>query len=293
VEQAPPLAAKPGQSVSEIADQEPPLAPPSRPTLLPPLSQRIPSVPQSSPPVPQTTPVVPVQNAAAVPLKMLYRLAAERMAATPAYIARFHRREQVDGKQRPEEMILFKYRSDPASIYMFWLGNEAKNRELVYSKGRFNDMLHVVPGVNDFSGLTTNGRRAIMRPDSAEGLGKERYPVCETGVAALIERFGRLVDAVERGNNKVGSVKYLGPVKRPEFDSQVDAVMHTIPPGVDAGLPKGGQRIWYFDTTLRFPVLVITHDALGQEVEYYCFDRFLFPGRIQDEEFNPANLGRH
>jgi hypothetical protein len=292
-EPAPPLLSREPTSPSvggkaitgDPADQQPPLEPTRRPSLLPPLPGRMQPVPDS--------PSGTLPNPAAAPLRALERLAAERLAGTPAFIARLRRREQVDGKQRPEELILFKFRLEPASIYMKWLGNEAKNRELIYVKGQHDDMLHVFLAANDPSGLSANGRRTVMRPDSPSGLGKERYPVCETGVAALIARFGKLVDAVERGDDKVGSVKSLGSVKRPEFDAPVVAVMHLIPPGVDSGLPKGGQRLWYFDATLRFPVLVIAHNAQGQEVEYYCFDNILFPARIEEEEFNPAKLGRH
>ena len=214
------------------------------------------------------------------------------MASTPAYIALFRRREAVDGVARPEELIHFKYRRDPVSIYMRWRGTEAKDRELVYVRNSSETMIHIAPAPNDTGNLAPQGRRTIVMPDSPQGLGKDRYAVGETGIAGLIERFGRVVDAVERGDPKVGSVKHLGKVKRPECDGPVDAVIHLVPAGFDSGLPRGGQRIWYFDSVLRFPVLVITHDDNGQEVEYYHFDNIFFPGHVRDEEFSPTNLGR-
>jgi hypothetical protein len=227
-------------------------------------------------------------------LRTLYRFAAERMAATPGYIARLRRRELVDGKERPEELILFKYRKDPSSIYMRWLGTEAKGRELLYVKGQYDDMLHVLPGSSENGLFHLTGRTVERHSDGPRGLGKERCPVAELGVGPWIERFGRLVDSLERGDPKVGTVKYLGSLKRPEAEAAVEGVLHMIPPGFDSGLPKGGQRLWFFDSTLHFPVLLITHDAQGQEVEYYCFDRFLFPpGRFSDADFNPASFARH
>jgi hypothetical protein len=228
------------------------------------------------------------------PLRTLYRFAAERFAATPGYIARLRRREVVDGKERPEELILFKYRKDPSSIYMRWLASEAKGRELLYVQGQYDDMLHVLPGTNESGVFHLTGRTVERHADGPRGLGKERCPVAELGVGPWIQRFGRLVDAFERGDPKVGTVKYLGSLKRPEAEAAVEGVLHIIPPGFESGLPKGGQRLWFFDSTLHFPVLLITHDAQGQEVEYYCFDRFLFPpGRFADADFNPANFVRH
>jgi hypothetical protein len=269
---------------AEVPASEPPRTT-GRASLLPPMAQQPdPPPPQKSSPPPENT---------ASPLRLLYRQAADRMANTPAYIALFRRREMADGVARPEELILFKYRRDPASIYMRWRGNEAKDRELVYVRNTTETMIHIAPAPNDTGNLAPQGRRTIVMPDSPQGLGKERYAIGETGIAGLIQRYGRVIDALERGDPKVGSVKYLGKVKRPECDAPVEAVMHIIPPGYDSGLPKGGQRLWFFDSLLRFPVLVITHDAAGQEVEYYHFDNILFPGHVRDEDFSPTSLGRH
>jgi hypothetical protein len=268
------------QNPSDDNDRPLPFTSNTKPLLLPPVLG-------SAQPAPETLAAAELSA-----VRAIHRLASERFAGTPAYLCRFQRREQVDGKQRPEELILFKYRLEPGSIYMRWLGNEAKNRELVCVAGQNGAMVHVLPGINDSIIPPGNGRQIVTRPDSSKGLGSERYPVSETGIGAMIDRFGKVVEAVGRKSQNVGSLKYLGAVKRPEFEAPLDAVMQVILPGTDQELLKGGQRFWYFDKSLRFPVLVIAQDTQGQEVEYYCFDRFLFPGRLEDEEFNPSNLGR-
>jgi hypothetical protein len=224
------------------------------------------------------------------PMRALYRMAAESIADKPGYIALFKRRELVEGKERAEEVIIFKYRRDPASIYMRWTGAEAKNRELVYVKGQHDDMLHVAPGSGDTLFGGSAGHQVVLRPDTARGLGKERYAVAETGIAALIARYGRLVEAYE-GGAKVGTLKYLETIQRPESDVALEAVMHIVPPGVDGTLPQGGQRLWFFDPKNHFPVLVIAHDSQGREAEYYFFDRLLFPDRIHDDQFSPSAIG--
>ncbi|HYV38168.1 MAG TPA: DUF1571 domain-containing protein [Gemmataceae bacterium] len=280
----PPL---PGHSPTQI-DAPPAAANPEEPGGQPRL---LAPVPQNRSLKPQEPPDAALLEVAA-PLRNLLRLASETYATTPAYTARLRRREMVDGKARPEEEIQLKYRQEPSSLVLRWLGNETKNRVVLYVKGRYDDMLSVIPGQNDPLGTPLLSQRPMLRADSGQGLGKERYPVRETGIGPLIQRFGHLVSAAERGDTMVGSVKCLGLVNRPEFEMPVDAVMHVIPPGVDGRLPKGGQRLWYFDTALRFPVLVIAHDSLGQEAEYYCFDRFLFPGRLADDEFDPTKLAK-
>jgi hypothetical protein len=34
----------------------------------------------------------------------------------------------------------------------------------------------------------------------------------------------------------------------------------------------------------------MTFDATGREVDYYCFDRFQFDVRLDDDDFNPDKL---
>ena len=100
---------------------------------------------------------------------------------------------------------------------------------------------------------------------------------------------------VEACDPRASALKYLGQVQRPEYGAKaLEAVHQVIPSGREPQLPRGGQRWWFFDTTLRLPVLLITVDDRGQEVEYYAYDRFVQPTQgLSDEHFNPDNLGRH
>jgi hypothetical protein len=101
-----------------------------------------------------------------------------------------------------------------------------------------------------------------------------------------------LLDRVERGDPAAGAVSYLGAVRRPEFDGLVEGVRQTIPPGVEKGMALGGQRLWFFDAVLSFPLLTITTDAGGQEVEYNCYQNVQTSVRLSDGDFNPHTLWR-
>ena len=113
------------------------------------------------------------------------------------------------------------------------------------------------------------------------------------------EGFGKWLEEVDRDNHVTqtgtvrpsrGGLKYLGLMQRPEFAGPADAVEQTIAPGVDPLLPQGGRRLWVFDPVTKFPTLLITRDDRGREVEYYCYDRFEFPVRLDDDDFNPDKL---
>jgi hypothetical protein len=222
-------------------------------------------------------------------LATLHQLATESYATIESYIVRFRRREQVSGKDQPEELMLFKYRTQPSSVYFKWLAGSAKGREVVYVKGKYGNKLHTLVAAGDIP-LIPAGKRIALGIDSSLVRAKSRHSISDAGIGHAIEQFGTLVDNMKNKDHRFGSLKYLGLVNRPEFDAQVEAVLQVIPPKTEAELPKGGKRFWYFDTKLRFPVLLITFDEKNHEVEYYCYDRWLFPGRLSDDEFNPHVL---
>ncbi len=249
----------------------------------------VPPVPERLVPVAQA---VPLRTEAVTPLRELYRLACQRYATVDGYIARLRRREQVGGKAGKEEIILLKFRKEPWSVYLRWIGSEAKDRQVVYVKNQYGNKIHTLTSISDSPiGALGAGKHIPMAPDHPMVRARSRYPITETGVGAMIDRYSWILESCERGANRFGTLRYLGPLKRPEFDTPVEAVMQQIPPGVEPGLPDGGQRFWFFNTTSsHFPVLTIAQDNRGVEVEYYCYDNFLFPEHFRDDEFDPDRL---
>jgi hypothetical protein len=243
--------------------------------------------PTSSPDIPAPS-AIPETDPLA-PLRRLHREAAARYAAIDSYIVRLRRREQVNGKDRPEEVLLFKFRKQPWSVYFKWLGTEATGREVIFVKGRFENKIHTRMAAGDMP-LMPAGKRIALAPDNPLVRSSSRHSIEEAGIGVLIERMGALLDALDRGDHRSGSVRYLGTVKRPEFEADCEASEHTLPPGADPTLPRGGRRLCWFDPVTKFPVLLITYDDGGHEVEFYCYDRFEFPVRLDDDDFNPDKL---
>jgi hypothetical protein len=210
-------------------------------------------------------------------------------SAMDSYIVRLTRRENVKGNMQPEETMLFKFRKQPKSVYMKWIGPQGEGREATYVEGRFEGKLHTRLAAGD-SLLFPSGKVISLDPDSPLIRANSRHCIKDAGVGTLIERFGKLLAAMEKGDNSQGTVVYLGPQKRPEFLSPVEAVAWTVPPGVDTSLPKGGRRWCYFDGDKHLPSLIITQDEHGHEVEYYLYDRYIFPTNLDDDDFNPDKL---
>jgi hypothetical protein len=222
-------------------------------------------------------------------VRTLYEKAAQRYQTMDSYTMRLRRREVVGGKARPEELMLVKFRQEPFSVYFKWLGPEAKGREVVYVKGKPGNEIHTLTAAGDVL-FTPAGARFSIAADSPLVKAKSRYPITNAGLGTLIQKFGAVVAALEKGDNRQGTLKLLGQVKRPEFEEPVEGVEQIVPPDSEPLLPGGGRRWWYFDTRLGLPALITTHDDRGQEVEYYCHDRIQAPARLDDDDFNPDKL---
>jgi hypothetical protein len=254
-----------------------------------PVSASVPvSTPASERPAAELAP--PVTRAEEpVTVRKLYEAARDRFATIDSYIVRLVRREQIKDKLNPEEVLLFKFRKEPWSVHLKWLGKEGEGREVVYVKGRYEGKMHTLLAAGDVF-LMPAGKRMSFLPDSPLVRSASRHPITEAGIGSAIDRIGLTLAAVERGDSRVGKLVAVGGVKRPEFAQPVCAVEHYLPPGWDSSLPRGGRRTWYFDPDNRLPMLIQTTDEGGRMVEYYRYDRLQPSVKLDDADFDPDRL---
>lgn len=277
-------------SAARLDDNEPPPLPAShvRPPLDPmdELSLPPPPIPNAiKPPPASEPPTVP----GTAPLRALHRKASDHYNIMESYTARLRRREQINGKDKPEELMLFKFRKKPWSVYFKWLGTQGHNREVTYVAGRHGSMLHTLLAEGDMP-LMPAGKRMSLPPDSIFVRSASRHAITEAGIGVMISRFGQHLDALEKGDKKGGTLSYVGQQTRAEFDKPLDVVKQDIPPGAESQLPRGGSRLWFFETSTHLPQMLITHDHANHEVEYYCYDRLQFPVQLDDDDFDPDKL---
>jgi len=251
--------------------------------------------PAPSPSVSSANPALAATDGPAAPnrdaIKRLQQQAMEAYAGMDSYIARLTRREVVGGKPKPEEVILFKFRKQPWSVYFKWLGDEGKGREVVYVKGAYENKLHTLLATGDMPALLMPpDRRMALAVDSTLVRSASRHSITEAGIGHCIEHLARVIEGVERGDKKLGTVADLGLQKRPEYPQPLPMIEHAVPPGLESELPRGGKRLYGFDPDNHLPVLVITRDDKGQEVEYYRYDRIQFPVKLDADDFDPDKL---
>jgi hypothetical protein len=291
----------PGASAAPVAARQippPGPAPEGSPDVTPPLvvasSAGATLVRQSTAARPEPT-TSPAPASPAGSLTTLYQQAAEGYRHIDSYSVKLTRRGRAVGKDRPEEVILLKVRRSPPSVYLRWVGGEGAGREAVYVQGRYGDKVHTrQPPRGGPLGLLDRRRDSLPAGSPLAHCGSRRT-ITDLSIGPWIDRFGDLVEAAARGDLRGGSVRYLGRLKCTDFEQPVEAVLHAIPPGADPELPRGGQRSWYFDVNRHLPVLVVTRDEKGRDVEYNRFDDFLVPtaGPWPDDHFNPGVLWGH
>src|SRR5262245_34743897 len=256
----------------------------------PPPPAKLTSPPQQSEPSPiqpvmYQLPETPDSKPDADAPRRLHRDAVAAYARQPSYIARLKRREWANGRPRPEETLIFKFREDPWSVHFKWLGQEGHCREVLYVRGQHGDKLHILTAANDVP-FTPGGRHLALALDTVLVRASSRYPITEAGIGRLIERYGRLLDAVD--NKQPGAAaKYFGPTQRPEYPGLLEGVECQLPANFAPEVPQGGKRLVFFDPTTKFPVVTATYDPNGQEVDYACFDRLQLEVRLDDDDFNP------
>ena len=97
------------------------------------------------------------------------------------YFVRLTRREQVNGKDQPKEVIKFIFRKEPWSVHMVWLEGDAKGRD-VDVKGRYDNKLHTRLGPNDGNLVMRAGSRIALALDSPMVCASSRHSITDAGV---------------------------------------------------------------------------------------------------------------
>src|SRR5262249_28308982 len=124
----------------------------ARGQMQPPPPEPVPKIEPPPPPLLKEMPATPVARYDASPLRQLANKALEKEKSLSSYICRLRRREQASGKTEPMEVIMLKFRRSPLSIHFKWLGDENNGRELIYSKGQYDDKIQVLTGQGDWLG---------------------------------------------------------------------------------------------------------------------------------------------
>jgi len=200
------------------------------------------------------------------------------------YTCVFSKRERIDGKLGPMNIMTMKVRNDPRSIYMRF-EQPYKGREAIYIEGRNRGrvLAHDV-GLNKFLAGTL-----YLDPRGARAMQECRHPITEAGIGALIKKVSErwkaeLHDAesvvlfdttLSIGSARCLLIEAIHPDRGPNF------VFHKV-------------RL-FIDVELGFPVRFEGYDWPKEEgdeaelVEEYAYGSLKLNVGLGDHDFDVAN----
>ena len=251
------------------------------------------------PTVPTQAPSTVTQAGAASPaadalgeLRALVAASRNKVDGISDYECKLTKREVVNGKSLPQDVIVYRFRAKPLGVHMRTVSESGQGRELLYAAGSNGNRIAVLTGKGD-NAIVGVGYRTDLEVDSKRALEKSRYKITDAG-------FARTVAGLERALAAPGGPavpRLIGPARRPETPLALTGVEVTLASGADPLLPKGGTRRIYFgdDATAasyKLPVLIVTEDAAGREVEFYHFSDLKLPANLEPDVWDPAELGK-
>jgi hypothetical protein len=200
------------------------------------------------------------------------------------YTCRMIKRERVNGRLQPENVILLAVRTDPFSVDMRWqLPQALAGQEACYVAGRYDGKMRArakgLLGAVGFLTLDVNDPKA--RANS-------RHPITDAGIGHLIDEFAVGWEQEQRW----GQTTVLGP-KEYVFDGRhCLRVEMTHPPGAPAGRYQHYRDVVYFDKQTHLPVRMEAYDwprrpgDTGDLLEMYSYAGLRPNVGLGDEIFN-------
>jgi len=203
----------------------------------------------------------------------LARQAHARLAHINDSVAVFLKTERIDGKIQPTQTIELKVRCEPFSVYMKWLEQPLKGRQVIYQRDRFQGKL--VANVGDLFGF---GSVFALDPKGPEATKGNRHPITQAGIQHITERLYEQFEEA-RGAGILRS-RFLGSEEL--YDRPTVKIVRL--------LEDGGYRYWNIDSELLLPIRVITYDARLQLLETYSFKDLRLNVGLTDDDFDPQKL---
>ncbi len=199
-------------------------------------------------------------------------------AGVKDYTATFMRREVLHGRQRPEEIMVLKFR-EPLQVYMRWLSGPHKDREAIFVKGRDHDKVLVhEPGW--LSGRFT----VVLSPEGPSIMARSRHPFDEIGIGRVIDL---IVSNLEKAN-RAGDleIRDLGATREEGRGMRV----------IEGILPKDPSQNYYcyrailtIDEDWKLPVAVKVYDWNDKLVEHYRYSNIQINPGLTDRDFSTEN----
>jgi hypothetical protein len=215
-----------------------------------------------------------------VPVKWINE-AEMKVAQIDNYTSFFHKQERVKGKLKEEEVVFLKFKK-PFKIYMKWVKDPGKDREVLYVEGWNHNKIkvHEVWMKRNFT-LDLNAKGFLAMRGS-------RHSITESGLENLLRVLGKDV---------CGSIQSGGSTYR-ELGQEVVYGCQSMK--VEYLFPKDKTKGYYccraiinIDTETKIPIRVRIYDWEGLLVEDYGYEGLKLNAGLTDADFAMENPEYH
>ncbi len=194
------------------------------------------------------------------------------------YTCHFQKLERVDGElQRPEQMRM-KFRADPFSVYLKWIGDVSEGQEALYVKGKYKGKVQVHP--SGFLGVIF--RHVGLDPEGKTARKHSRRPLTMAGIVNMVDLVTKQCEEThERGDL---TLTYEGV--RTEAGRPAYVLKRLLPPG--KGYPCE-TLVMFIDVETLACVRTDAYDWDGELISHYFYTNINFAPGLTDRDFDTDN----
>jgi outer membrane lipoprotein-sorting protein len=193
------------------------------------------------------------------------------------YTAIFHKQEQINGRLREEETIFIKFKK-PFKIYMKWIKNPYKGREVLYAGG-WNENRMMIYESTVMGGVTIN-----LDPKGLIAMKGNRHPITDSGIGNLVKLIG---DNFTKGI-KTGDLEFKECSEETVYDRKTKKFKLIFPKDKTRGY-YCCRAIINIDVEKNLPTKVQIYDWNNIIMENYAYENLKMNVGLTDTDFDPKN----
>jgi len=184
-----------------------------------------------------------------VPLRLISE-ARQIYAGIHDYTCLFVKKERIQGRLQPENLVAMKIRTHPFSVYLRWLKPvEMAGQEACYVTGRNEGMMRV-----HSAGLLGVVGFVSIDPKDPRALEHSRHSITEAGIGNLLERFGSRWEMEKQWNaTNVTTGEYT-------YNKRRCVRVETVHPANPGQRYLFYRSVLYFDKEVHLPIRIENYD---------------------------------
>jgi len=213
-----------------------------------------------------------------VDIEALLSEAQESYKQIKDYTGIMYKQERIGKKMYPKETIFFKF-AKPFKVYMKWIKDPYKNREMIYVEGWNDNKIKAHEG--GLMGVVS----VNLDPKGSMAMKGNRHPVTDMGIGNLLKVVQSNIARAKKNGDSITVVK-LGEEK--VFSVDTIKLEATFPKEKEKGY-YCYRAVFWADKERKLPVKIMVYDWDDQLVEDYAYENLKFDVGFTDKDFDPTN----